>query len=254
MTMYGLKLIAPILTFSIALIGGFLPLRRTKTVTQQKYFSYGDACARGIFLGVGLIHLLPMSVQQFGQAYEHHHFPYMFALCALTLLLLTAFRQECVTSNHDHQCRHGLFPYLLLFLLSVHSIIMGISLGLSGEMATFITVLLAIMIHKGAAAFALSVNMQNHHFPRRTNLILLVLFALMTPIGILFGSQLAQLLSSQPDQIISACFTAIAAGTFLHVATTRKVVDEVSTSKAYLRHFACFAFGTLIMGMVAIWT
>jgi len=54
--------------------------------------------------------------------------------------------------------------------------------------------------------------------PVLTILKLLIIYSLMTPIGILLGYLLEQVLADRPGEITTSVLTAIAAGTFIYVA------------------------------------
>jgi len=57
--MLTLKLVSVLLVFAAGFFSGLLPLRMGRSASGGHWFGIGNACADGIFLGVGLIHVLP---------------------------------------------------------------------------------------------------------------------------------------------------------------------------------------------------
>jgi solute carrier family 39 (zinc transporter), member 1/2/3 len=117
-------------------------------------------------------------------------------------------------------------PYVLMMALSIHSIFEGIALGLQPDMTTTLEMVIAIGVHKGAAATALGIslvkNFPNDFFMAR---LLVFIFAMATPIGILIGI-LAQSAGETADVIMSS----LAGGTFIYIGCTEMIVAEFSVS------------------------
>src|SRR5262245_52770793 len=67
-------------------------------------------------------------------------------------------------------------------ILSIHSILAGAALGTEDTLVGSVAIFLAIIGHKGAAAFALGVEFQRSGFDRSKYIRLLVTFASMTPL------------------------------------------------------------------------
>ena len=90
-------------------------------------------------------------------------FPLAALLAALGLGALLLIDRVIYGDHHaDHspgsaQLQHSVYPYVLLALLSIHSIIAGITLGLESNVIGSFVILLGILCHKGSAAFALMV-------------------------------------------------------------------------------------------------
>ena len=79
-------------------------------------------------------------------------------------------------------------PYVLMIALSVHAAFEGLALGLQTQMIDVLNIVLAIGIHKGAAASALGISLVKN-FPNDFGLVrkLLFVFSMATPIGIIIG-------------------------------------------------------------------
>jgi hypothetical protein len=63
MTVLEFKLAAVVVIFLIGISSGLLPLRFAVSKGEQLLFSIGNSLAGGIFLGAGLLHLLPDGIE-----------------------------------------------------------------------------------------------------------------------------------------------------------------------------------------------
>ena len=73
-----LKYTAALIIFMIALAGGFPPIFVKTSDRTEKFFAFGDAFARGVFLGAGLIHLLPDAQENFVSVFHHIDYPFIY--------------------------------------------------------------------------------------------------------------------------------------------------------------------------------
>lgn len=56
-------------------------------------------------------------------------------------------------------CCPNMTPFVLMIALSVHSIFEGLALGLQKDMNNVISMLVAILVHKGAASSSLGISL-----------------------------------------------------------------------------------------------
>ena len=63
MTVLEFKIIAVVVIFLVGISSGLLPLRFAVSKGEQLLFSIGNSLAGGIFLGAGLLHLLPDGIE-----------------------------------------------------------------------------------------------------------------------------------------------------------------------------------------------
>lgn len=116
--------------------------------------------------------------------------------------------------------------YADTFGLCIHSLADGIALGSSAQASakTSIIVFIAIVVHKGPAAFGLVSLLLSRSVPRRVIQYHLLLFSISAPIGALFSFALVQKLglAYSEAQIIdfSGLFLLFSGGTFLYVAVS----------------------------------
>ena len=114
--------------------------------------------------------------------------------------------------------------------------------------------LLAIVAHKSFAAFALGVSFEKARLARRRYVLLLALFSITTPAGVLIGAGLGDTLQSDVALELEAIFDGLAAGTFIYVATIDVIGQEFDDGRMRWSKFAAVASGFGLMALLAIWT
>jgi len=115
-------------------------------------------------------------------------------------------------------------PFILMIALSVHSIFEGLALGLTTNEKELINLVIAILVHKGAAGCSLGISLVKT-FPDDLVLCrqLVTVFALATPIGVGIGMAVAT-----AGEVYEVIFNSIAAGSFLYIACSEVIVEEFS--------------------------
>lgn len=256
------KLIAFLAIFLVGLCGGLVAKYLSLGNRSEFWFSSGNAFAGGVFLGAGLIHMLPDAQQGFKSFVGQSDYPWFAVACALGFLFVLFLEQ--VLFQHDHkeggaavsiQSSKFLYPYILMLVLSIHSIITGIALGTESHIAQAAVILLAVLAHKGTASFALCISMLRGKIPTQRIAGLIVCFSLMTPIGVAMGYFFMLLLSGKAEAIFEATFDALAAGTFLYIALLDILGEEFSGDASHRKiKFLLVLAGFGLMALVAIWT
>jgi zinc transporter ZupT len=133
--------------------------------------------------------------------------------------------------HHDHEQGHGhghvhhaAAGGLLVFGLTLHAATDGVAIGAAaatGDFALTVTVLLAVLIHKGPAAFSLGVFSMHEREERKDSIRDVVIFSLATPVMIIIaGLALAEL-----ETHMIGLAMLFSAGTFLYVATVDTLPD-----------------------------
>ena len=226
----AIKFIAAASILAIALIGGAIPMAAARFQGSQRFFSLGNAFAGGLFLGVGFIHLLPEGIAKLSEVVDYP-LAALLAASGLTALLLIdriIFDSRHVPSESDAIPSRIVFPLVLLLLLSIHSIIAGLSLGLESHASTALILAFGILLHKGSEAFALMVSTISANFAANRRNALLGVFVAMTPVGILAGMLGASVLRSEDAALVEGSFNALAAGTFIYIAIVDIIDEEFS--------------------------
>lgn len=238
MSPLAIKIIAGLSIFGIAIVGGMIPILVARQQASRRYLSLGNALAGGIFLGVGFVHLLPEADEALRKLVDYPLAPLLAALGVGLLLLVDRVFLESRNSmlgREDERTRPPFYAFVLLIVLSVHSIIAGMALGLQPEAAAALVVMLGILFHKGSAAFALIVTA--HSAGNRKLWQTLWLFSVMTPLGIVFGTVAGQVFEGRTALIFEGSFNAIAAGTFIYVAVMDVLDAEMSRERDRIAHY-----------------
>ncbi|CAI5485921.1 unnamed protein product [Closterium sp. Naga37s-1] len=123
------------------------------------------------------------------------------------------------TTHHHHivlPSRGGL-SYLLTALLSMHSFVVGAALGTSGTLQGTVGLIIALIAHKWAEAFAVGVQFVRESVPVPKMAAILLLYCAMTPTGIVVG-MLANSLAGPRAMLVAVVTQAFGAGTVLYIA------------------------------------
>jgi zinc transporter 1/2/3 len=241
------------------LTGGLLSLWLASSKRSERIFSLGNALAGGIFLGAGLIHMLPDAQAGFSAYAPAASFPWVFLICALGFLLVLLLEKvvlhhhDAVAASEQHDPGRAVYPYVLTLVLSVHSIITGIALGTEKTLGLALVILIAVLAHKGSAAFALGVSLCRAEVPRPRLLRIVGFFCLMTPLGIVLGSGMTALMSGPAEQLATSVFDALASGTFLYVALIDILEQEFAHPEARRLKFNLVLSGLGMMALLAVW-
>lgn len=260
MSLLLFKYIALVVIFFTGILGGLSARKVSKSKQSAVLFSLGNSFAGGVFLGAGLIHMLPDAQATFSTMGDTGY-PWSVLICCLGFLLILFLEKVLLNKEHANTDtsvhltpKVSLYPYILMLVLSLHSLITGIALGTEKVVSQTLIILLAVLAHKGTAAFALGISLLKSSIPMHRVVFMLISFSLMTSIGILLGMGLLEVLSDQSALIFEGVFDALAAGTFLYIALLDILNDEFAEKKRLLLKFSMVSLGFSVMAIVAIWT
>ena len=234
---------------------GLFALRARDGAGQEALFSLGAAFAAASFLGAGLIHMLPDSLDVFGVLYPSMEYPLAFLLTALgfvAILFLERVLGTHAASFGGASDRGALYPYLLAVVLSAHSILAGIALGAEDTVIGWTVLFVAIMAHKGSAAFALGVSLVRGGLAGAAAVRLVVVFSVMTPAGIAIGTAFSSLLGERGGELLEAVFDGLAAGTFLYIAALDIIGEEFADSTRRWSKITLLFAGLALMAALAV--
>jgi len=79
-------------------------------------------------------------------------------------------------------------PFVLLIGLMVHAMAEGLALGVQNTENNMFILAIGILMHKGAESITLAVKNLNNGVCRSNSIIILVVFATSSPLGISIGS------------------------------------------------------------------
>lgn len=246
--------------FAVGMAGGLLALGAGGSSGAQRLFSLGTVFSGGIFLGAGLVHLLPDSIEALGEFFVGQDFPFGYLLAAVGFLGVLFIEQIVFGDLHAEPIEGdarpasaGLSAYALVVILSIHSILAGAALGTEDTASGSWIIFLAIVVHKGAAGFALTLDFLRAGFGRPKTLRLLSLFAVMTPLGFVLGSGLEQAMQAGYGRLFEGLFDALAAGTFLYVAIVEIIAKEFAERSAITLKYLALCLGLATMALIALW-
>lgn len=254
MTLLGFKSISAMLILAITVLSGLLTLHLTNR--EQRLLQIADAGANGIFVGAALFHLLPDAIGQLQQL-QYLHYRILAIAMAIAGFALLISMEKIVIGKHEHGARHAarISSLLLIGLLGIHSFITGAALGISATFAAGWVILVAIVAHKGCESFALMSNMRKAHYRPLSLRLNLLFFSMVTPLGVLMGQIASQALSGHSSAILTAFFSAFAAGTFLYIGTKHSLHTHQHRDDSYSQwqHLLASLAGMFAMGLIAVW-
>lgn len=239
------KIIITLCIIAVALLGGYGAFRLKQTQRSEFYFAIGNTFAAGIFLGAGLIHMLPDATEEFSQVI-HSDFPFAPFIATLGFLLILSI--EKIMSNSKKQT-----SYVLIFILSIHSIIVGIALGNEKTISLSIVIAMAVLAHKGSAAFALAISMIKSKIETQKIKKFILMFSTMTPLGIFIGVIFNHVFKGDASDFSIATFDALASGTFLYIAIMDIFNDEFKRNQDIYLKLLSSTLGLLLMALLAVW-
>ena len=137
----------------------------------------------------------------------------------------------------------GLSSYLLLLALGFHGLFEGISLGIQSTIRGTLFLLLAIALHKWAASLTLGISFVKSGVNKKQFIIMILIFAFITPIGIALGMALTSL----SNNTVAGIFLSISVGTFIYIACSEVVIDEFANPEKKYYKFLCFLLGAAVV-------
>ena len=108
--------------------------------------------------------------------------------------------------------------------------------------------MIAIIAHKGLAAYALGASVIESRASATKFWMVITLFSVATPIGIFLGYAMSTL-----EGVGGAVMSALASGTFLYVAMMEVIPKELADPSYRVAKMALFLLGFGLMSALAIW-
>lgn len=242
--------------------------------------------AGGVFLAACLLDIIPDYLSDIGTVLDAREvetpFPlpeFIIAAGFFMVLILEKIvqsfremrgaREERAPLLHDHGHGHGLatardlessghhvhvdlqahssFRSFMLFLsLSLHSVFEGLAIGLQSTDSKVLEICIAILVHKSIIVFSLSVKLVQSTVHPLWVAAYIVVFALMSPLGIAIGIGVMEAqLTAGP--LIQAVLEGLAAGTFVYITFLEILPHELNSPGNQLLKVMFILFGFTIM-------
>jgi zinc transporter ZupT len=245
----SLKIFFAFLIFLVVLLAGWYPFKKRTKEKQHIDFPIGETLATGIFLGAGLLHMLPEANTLFEKM--GYHYPFAFIITGAVFLIFLWF-EHLGKELYHHNTKHPAFALLAWGMLSIHSIMLGAALGLAHYPSVIIMLFLAIITHKWAESFAISVQLNKSSMSMSQNITFFVLFSLMTPLGIYLGWYFGH--TVETNSLFDPILISASAGTFFYLGTLHGLERCVLVERCCnLSDFSFVIIGFSLMGAVAIY-
>ena len=226
----------------VATVSGGLPPLRAKEPEPDRY-PMSEAFASGVFLALALVMMLPSSFQLFQRVMPDAKEPIASIIAVAAMLGLLGISHAVKHLDQDmHEGAQGpsrpLIPILMTVMIAIPSFFLGAALGVS-DTAQAVLLLIAILLHKSSAAFALALKLTDSSLSVAGTRLVFGLFVLATPAGIFFGSLLDGRMGAEGLLLVRACVLAMAAGTFLFMGTLHDLQSTPLIKRC--RHWRGFA-------------
>ncbi|OGV27708.1 MAG: zinc transporter [Legionellales bacterium RIFCSPHIGHO2_12_FULL_37_14] len=249
-----LKTLFAISIFVTIVLAGWYPLtRKPKSPDKHHHdheFSIGETLATGIFLGAGLMHMLPEANALFQK--QNFHYPFAELITGGTFLLFLWLEHLGQALYHNKHKTNTAFAILAWIMLSVHSLILGTALGLNENKSMIFMLFIAIITHKWAESFAIAVQIAKTSFAPYLRVTLFLSFALMTPLGIYFGWYFEH--EATYYLLVDPILMAASAGTFFYLGTLHGLERCVLVERCCnLLDFSFVIIGFILMSAVAVY-
>lgn len=202
------------------------------TIKPNKKFTQLLLAFSGAYLlSVTILHLLP---DVYGHAENTKTIGIYILLGIILQSILESFSKGAEHGHIHHHTDGKVFPTLLFVSLSLHAFFEGLPIHHAGE-----NLLWAIMVHKLPIAVVLTSFLLKAKFPNTTTVLFLVVFGLMSPLGVLLSEEMVLI-----EEYIME-ITAVIIGVFLHISTVI-LFESTENHKFNLQKFLAILAGILL--------
>lgn len=246
------KAFAALLIFLVSIASSFYPVKISRNSSQANKLEIGEALASGIFIGAAFFHMLPNAISIFNHLYPTLTYPLAEIICISGFVLLL-FLERLTLTNALFSSTDAI-PYILTLILILHSVIEGAALGIGNTFTEAAMLFIAIIAHKGSASFALTMTLLRYQLSWPRILTIIILFSMMTPLGIGLGTLINFFAHSTEGEWIAGIFNAFAAGTFLYISILHHIRFHQCANKSQaMQEFAYLVLGIFAMAVIAKW-
>ena len=138
---------------------------------------------------------------------------------------------------------------LMAVALCFHSLLEGAAMGAQPTIANSLHIFIAIVSHKGLAAYALGSSIAESNVGLRRFWSVALPFTFASPVGIFIG----YIISDIAQGVGAAAISALASGTFLYVAFMEVIPRELHSPDKIVEKLGALLLGFGLMSLLAIW-
>uniref|UniRef100_UPI00398E8B9F zinc transporter ZIP1 n=1 Tax=Pristiophorus japonicus TaxID=55135 RepID=UPI00398E8B9F len=153
------------------------------------------------------------------------------------------------TQSHVHVDvnAHSAFHSFILFLsLSLHSLFEGLPIGLQQTESKVLQIFVAILIHKSIIVFSMALKLTQSNVQQGRVILYVIVFAMMSPLGIVIGIIITQVKSASTD-LAQSLLEGITAGTFIYITFLEILPHELNSTDGRLLKLLGILFGFCII-------
>eukprot|EP01113_Clastostelium_recurvatum_P039201 TRINITY_DN5964_c0_g1_i2.p1 TRINITY_DN5964_c0_g1~~TRINITY_DN5964_c0_g1_i2.p1 ORF type:complete len:315 (+),score=57.92 TRINITY_DN5964_c0_g1_i2:40-945(+) len=254
--------VAVILSFVIvSYVFAFLPLTFSKLSPRvfKSIISYGNAFAGGVFLAIGITHLLGeskdlvegedftknvnvMEIMCMGGflfvffiekvMMDAHSFDAMYAKTAEDAKLLQQQQghgqqqQVEVVADPASRSKSDFLVIVLMLVLSVNGVVSGVAMGMGDNMNTTVPLFIGMLVHEWLEALALGMSMVKAELDRWRMFKYVTIYAASEPLGVVLGMIGLLVFPAHSVPLFQAIVLAFASGTFIYIAAVDILPQE----------------------------
>lgn len=202
-------------------IGALTPLLIRTTATTHIVIKFLVALGTGVILSTALLHIMPEAQDAFaesGWTWAGSDYPYAQLFVAIGALLMYLIETEL---HHVMSKASQAVAKVHMFETSVaiHSILVGFALGITSDEQSALSLMVALLFHQLCEGFGMGSAIKLAKITGGHMAVLVAIFAVTTPIGILIGIGATYGDSESPDaRATQGCFEGLAGGALLYVA------------------------------------
>ncbi len=141
--------------------------------------------------------------------------------------------------------------FVLLFALSFHGLFEGIAVGYQKSTSSTISIIIAIFGHKWAEGLTLGLSFTKANTKTSIFILMIVIFALFTPIGIAIGVILNNS-EGLPGYIQPLCLS-LTVGTFIYISCGEIISEEFTVTNHKWIKFLFLILGIVLIVGLTIW-
>jgi zinc transporter ZupT len=243
--------------FLTTLLSGLLMIRANHRLQSLQWLYYLDRIGGGLLLGLALFYFFPEGAQHLAQYFA---VPIWLITAILLVWLIILFIINVPQKQNTSIARTTLFgkvlpqytvSILLALVLCTHAFTEGIVIGIGLSIIGITGFIMAIFCHKASEAFVLVYYSGQNKIQYPLQVLSLIIFALMTPLGISLSDSMGNIFENSGG-LWSGFFDLFAGFLFAYLSYScrcRFLKDKINKKWG----ISLFAAGFALMGLMGVW-